>query len=295
MQKIFLKYMKFNLVWLLAISVWSNAVSCIQGEVIVGRVINTHIIPTPDDPARAVIVYTVEYLGGDLSKISVGTAIRLQGVWTAGASAMLQAYIPMMSQGTTFTCFVRKQSNSPQMSDIFSYAFPGFSPYGISGASPLASNEVQPFLDAMATFDKLETQFKSQPDAALKAAWKLVGSKNYFLYSLGVWEIAKNGSKSDLDGLLSVLSESRPYQPVEPNKDLLKTGLVFPPVLQSPWFLILNGIVLNERQALWIVCCLNEVAPPDHRPSIANILSAFDDYAARVLSPESSGFIRWSE
>jgi len=207
-----------------------------------------------------------------------------------------------MTRGTTFACLAtapieNQPSNAALRHSLPGNAIvllyrqpPGFSPYGIPWAQQLAPSQVRPLLQALAAGHRLWDRRRVQAAEGLKFARGLLKSGNYFLFALGVWETARYGSKVDLKLLVQMLVNARAANGSAPQKNLLKTGLIPPPLPAGT--VGLPG-VLSERRAVWLYYCLREVAPKGRRPSARDVDWAFEGYLKRMLSPESATFIRW--
>ena len=115
-------------------------------------------------------------------------------------------------------------------------------PFGIYLPSPVAKADVANLRAALLKYGELYK--KGKPITAARAL-KLRGSRNYFLWALGTWAMAKRATRDDAIRLLHDLDRF----------DAPGVPAALPP--------------LSARRAFWVIHCVCRVAPPASRPPAA--------------------------
>ena len=185
-----------------------------------------------------------------------------------GQRAYLQTgstFIPIMRPGVCFLMGV-DPTNKP---GVFRYNLAmlpvEWAPIGVGLPSPVQQAAITPLKQAMEFLGQKRPWAKGQAINHAEAA-RLRRSKNYYLWALGTWAIAKSGTRNDVLNLLYDMERfDAPGLPAQ-----------LPPI--------------SPRRALWITYCVRYVAPPASRPQPKTVLSYLNSYLTGISQTHELGY-----
>lgn len=207
--------------------------------------------------------YRVRVLCEYRDQLKPGTTISI-----TGQRAYLQTgstFIPIMQRGVYFLMGVDRTSKP----GVFVYNLdmlpPEHTPIGVTLPSPVRRNAVAQLKQALGYLGHSRPWAKGRAIGNAQAA-KLRHSKNYYLWALGTWAIAKSGNRNDVLNLLYDLQRfDSPGFPAQ-----------LPPI--------------SPRRALWIDYCVRHAAPPPHRPSRKIVLWYLNCYLKGLSQVHEQGY-----
>ena len=136
-------------------------------------------------------------------------------------------------------------------------------PFGIFEPSSVSKADVG---DLKATLLLYGRTSQAKGGLTSAEAHKLRKSKNYYLWALGTWALARLAKRPEVRRWLALLGRySVPGHPAGPVK-------------------------LSPRRAFWLVHCIRRVVPATARPSATELSAALTGYLRRLATPPVPGY-----
>lgn len=206
--------------------------------------------------------YKVRVLAALPSAPRVGPAITIVGLRAVRRS--WSVFTPVMKPNVYFVMPVFRHPKRSTNYTITYWTLAGrWLPLGVRPPSPVASADVAKLRAAVALYARL-AKAGTWPTKARIA--KLRHSKNYYLWSLGTWLLAKRARRS-----------------------LVKHWLLTLGAYDVPGFRV-SAPQLSPRRAFWLAHCIRHVVPKSARPARGDVSTAIIGYLRRLAQPHEAGY-----
>lgn len=241
--------------------------------IVLGRVLSAHSQVTKAIGSRWLLMnytYRVRVLYAIPKAPKIAGSITIQGLRTPPMTQEWQMNMPIMKPGAYFLMGVSVW----RQADGFPYGDQGLTeakswlPFGVSQPSAVAKSDIAKLEAAMLVYSKLTMPGRRLTSAEIV---KLCNSKNYFLWALGTWALARGILSKGIGG-------------VDPGYRIML------------WLQRLDSSkkkVLSPRRAFWIIHCLRRVVPAKERPSAQGLSDAMAFYLRLLATPNDPGYKPW--
>lgn len=227
-------------------------------HVLLGRVLSARVEPAGWRGTR--YTYVVQVLCTVPGGPKLGRSVTIVGLRTPPRTRSWPLHIAIMRPGTYFVADPVQERGGAAL--LWTGDGSAAYPFGVFLPSPVAEADVSNLRAAILAYAKLRQAKSTLTDAECA---KLRRGKNYFLWALGTWVLAKRATQEEARLWAYELSErSMP-------------GISNPPML-------------SPRRELWILHCLRRVVPANARPSTKELFLAVAGYLRRLAAPHEPGY-----
>ena len=241
-----------------------NGLHLVLGKVLdaraegVGRTYNTGARVTK-------YTYSVQVLCAVPKGAKIGRSFLIVGYRTPPHTRSWPLHVPIMKIGVYFVTEPSGEVSPGSAGAPLSWGGNSSEaePFGVFEPSPVAVADVPRLKAALLAYARL---YQAGRVVSHTQALRLRRSKNYYLWALGTWAVAKVAT------------------PTEANLWAEQLGKY-----SSPGFPASHRM-LSPRRAFWILHCLRSVVPTAARPSGKELLAATEGYLQRLAQPRVPGY-----